>query len=310
MRTIPDEIMIEIFDFSTENDLFSFSLVDHRWNFYSSAEKLWKQRCLQQSGLAHQNLENLLKFQNNSDILGIQEKNKSLQYKKLFRQLFPVSTHFQLPTEFTENIKIENKERKIKMDCKYEMDRIVRTNEPIPSNSLLFYFEMKILNCFQKVNSIGLVHEQYNLNRQPGWSEGSVGYHGDDGRLFVVDSNGDSSKSFGKNDVIGCGYHKPSSMVFFTKNGKFNGHICKSDISKLYPCVGIWNKCEIEVNFGEKNWDFNLEIQLPGSFEEEIKFTIEDPTEASRREEEMEMSFDEFMRNLLTSRIEQQDEKE
>jgi hypothetical protein len=295
LKTIPDEILIEIFEFSDEDDLLnSISLVDHRWNFYSNSEKLWKQRCLQHSGLAHQNLENMLNFQYKSDILHIQEKSKTLQYKKLFQQLVPVSSHFQFSTEFTENIKID-KERIIKMDCRYEIDRIVRTISPIPLNSLLFYFEMKILKCFQNVNSIGLIHEQYNLKRQPGWSAGSVGYHGDDGRIFVVDSHGDSSNSYGKNDVIGCGFHKPSSTVFFTKNGKFNGHICKTEISKLYPCIGMWNKCEIEVNFGQKNWEFNLEIQCHDHF---TKFTIEDPSEEQEDEVRMEIAFDEFMRNL------------
>lgn len=58
-----------------------------------------------------------------------------------------------------------------------------------------------------------------------GWSEGSWGYHGDDGAVYgegnfrYIDSYGYDSKGYGVREVIGCGINFEKKIAFFTRNG-------------------------------------------------------------------------------------------
>ncbi|KAL1130116.1 hypothetical protein AAG570_013055 [Ranatra chinensis] len=69
------------------------------------------------------------------------------------------------------------------------------------------YFEIEIIdpgeNCYI---AIGLTCKDYPKNRHPGWDEGSVAYHADDGKIFAGSEVGEN---FGpkchKGDVLGCG---------------------------------------------------------------------------------------------------------
>ncbi len=55
----------------------------------------------------------------------------------------------------------------------------------------------------------------------PGWTPGSWGYHGDDGRKF---SDFEASElygpTYGAGDVVGCGIDFMTKSAFFTKNGE------------------------------------------------------------------------------------------
>ena len=81
------------------------------------------------------------------------------------------------------------------------------------------YFEIEIvnpgLNCYI---AIGLARKDYPKHRHPGWNEGSIAYHADDGKIFVGSGCG---APFGprcnKGDIMGCG-------VLFPRN-----YECKSD---------------------------------------------------------------------------------
>ncbi|XP_060555473.1 SPRY domain-containing protein 3-like isoform X2 [Ruditapes philippinarum] len=47
------------------------------------------------------------------------------------------------------------------------------------------YFEIEILSLGRSgIIALGLVPDDYPANNQPGWKENSIGYHGDDGRLY------------------------------------------------------------------------------------------------------------------------------
>jgi Ran-binding protein 9/10 len=79
-----------------------------------------------------------------------------------------------------------------------------------------------------------------------GWSEGSWGYHGDDGNVFYGDStnpldrHGDDSQSnrgnavppwgplYTTGDVIGCGVNFEKETAFYTKNGELLGESCSN----------------------------------------------------------------------------------
>jgi len=117
--------------------------------------------------------------------------------------------------------------------------------------------------------AIGLSTRSFELSRfQPGWTESSIGYHSDDGRIFF--SSGSSGTrygpTYGANDVIGCGVHLPSKSVFYTKNGSLIGTAFvlsnEPSSSLLYPTIGIdSSKYSLHVNFGrDKPFSFDVPI--------------------------------------------------
>jgi len=97
------------------------------------------------------------------------------------------------------------------------------------------YFEVEICSrAVHKAIAIGLASQTHSTSQWIGWSENSIGYHTDDGKLFKESSSG---QSFGPKayagDVIGCGARmkhichrdavigssKVKIEIFFTING-------------------------------------------------------------------------------------------
>ena len=72
-----------------------------------------------------------------------------------------------------------------------------------------------------------------------GWTDISVGYHGDDGHMHFGGDMIDMEATFGPGDVVGCGILLlplvPSRpRVFFTKNGTLLPHMLS--LSELADC--------------------------------------------------------------------------
>eukprot|EP01080_Neovahlkampfia_damariscottae_P001521 gene1521-12647_t len=288
METIPDEMIMEIIEFLPEEELIQVvSLINRKWFFYSSIEKNWLKRCETQSQLSPQNVQNLIKLQEKN--LDIYTNNKCLQLKKLFQKLYPVTESYHFSTKFNA-IKI-NDSTSFTAIYDIESDRLVKTVQPIHSKCDIFYFEVSIVDSpAGNINSVGLVHKKYPLKRQPGWQKGSVGYHGDDGNFFIESAFGNNRhERFGKNDVIGCGYWKPKSKVFFTKNGEFMGIACESEIDDLYPCVGLWRSCKIKANFGNKDFQFDLSKLSLEKLEEEVEYLLEQEDEEMEEETQLNL---------------------
>ena len=102
----------------------------------------------------------------------------------------------------------------------------VRTKQPVSSALGLFYFEFHISKrlsnsenraCF----AIGLTREKGVNNKSPGREPGTIGYHGENGHVFTVNTpDGDYyGPSFEHNDKVGCCVNFVHKTVFFTKNG-------------------------------------------------------------------------------------------
>ncbi|KAI0214366.1 SPRY domain-containing protein 3 [Lamellibrachia satsuma] len=76
-----------------------------------------------------------------------------------------------------------------------------------PLNTTNHYFEIEIIdpgeNCYI---AIGLARKDYPKHRHPGWNKGSIGYHADDGKIFIGSGVGEP---FGprchKGETMGCG---------------------------------------------------------------------------------------------------------
>jgi hypothetical protein len=113
------------------------------------------------------------------------------------------------------------------------------------------YFEQEILSpgilC---AVTIGVVGRDYPLNMQPGWTNEGVGYHADDGKLFVENGQGcPFGPTCTSGDRIGCGviFEDDDSSdyvkVFFTKNGEQVGEIVNfkrpASGRGIYPSMGF-----------------------------------------------------------------------
>lgn len=73
---------------------------------------------------------------------------------------------------------------------------------------------------------IGFSSNKASVERLPGWEQESWAYHGDDGKSFFGESQGQGrpyGPTFGAQDTVGCGVNFSTGQAFFTKNGVFLG---------------------------------------------------------------------------------------
>eukprot|EP01122_Echinamoeba_exundans_P007148 TRINITY_DN2134_c0_g1_i3.p1 TRINITY_DN2134_c0_g1~~TRINITY_DN2134_c0_g1_i3.p1 ORF type:complete len:549 (+),score=87.34 TRINITY_DN2134_c0_g1_i3:55-1701(+) len=119
------------------------------------------------------------------------------------------------------------------------------------------------LNIFEEeCVAIGAAPDRFPATRQmPGWKYGSIGYHSDDGALFIhgVTHRRDLPQ-FGAGDVIGVGvYPHFHNCLFYTLNGRF---LCVAAVNvntRLYPTVGLDSDDEILLNFGGAPFVFDVD---------------------------------------------------
>ena len=129
----------------------------------------------------------------------------------------------------------------------------------------MYYFEMTVIHAGENgAIGIGLTGKGSKLNRMPGWSKKTIGYHGDNGLVYSnslkTKKGEDYGPTFGKDDVIGCGIDFQSNTVFFTKNGRSFG-IAKRNWPResWYPTIGLHSLNEkVKVNFGQEDFVFNI----------------------------------------------------
>lgn len=73
---------------------------------------------------------------------------------------------------------------------------------------------------------VGFSSNKASVERLPGWETESWAYHGDDGKSFYGETQGQGrpyGPTFGVNDTVGCGVNFSTMSAFFTKNGVFLG---------------------------------------------------------------------------------------
>ena len=73
--------------------------------------------------------------------------------------------------------------------------------------------------------AIGICKNRSKQTGMPGWSHGSWGYHGDDGKKFESGIGSTYGPVYGTGDVIGCGIDWKTESVFYTKNGESLGKV-------------------------------------------------------------------------------------
>ncbi len=140
-----------------------------------------------------------------------------------------------------------------------------RIEEPL--NPLLNYFEIEIIKSGAECAvGIGAGELRYPLSRMPGWNRNSIGYHGDDGRLYHERGSG---SEFGPRCEVGhrmgCGLDFSSEDtgyvdVFFTRNGERVGGKSvriKRPLHGLYPLIGLHSNGESVRYLG--HWYYDAE---------------------------------------------------
>ncbi|KAM7266709.1 hypothetical protein ACFE04_004606 [Oxalis oulophora] len=138
---------------------------------------------------------------------------------------------------------------------------VVQANRPAPTNCLLYYFEMFVLNAGAKAQlSIGFTTHNFKMRRQPGWEVNSCGYHGDDGFFYRGGAKGEPfGPTFTTSDTVGAGINYASQQFFFTKNGHLVGTVPKDLKPLLYPTIAVHSlNEEVQINFGQKKFLFDL----------------------------------------------------
>jgi hypothetical protein len=149
-------------------------------------------------------------------------------------------------------------------------DRMIRSNLSIPksfdSKLPVWYMEMTMVEpILCNEFSIGLATDTQLVDQQPGWTKGSVGYHGDDGGVFQ--SHGAPSflyDQYETNDTVGLGIWYATKEAFITKNGIFVGVICKlGSFRDIYLWIGMWRpNGKVLVNFGSQPFKFDITNDL------------------------------------------------
>jgi hypothetical protein len=132
----------------------------------------------------------------------------------------------------------------------------------------ILYFEITILEMHPRaIIAVGLARGPYPGFRLPGWHHWSVGYHSDDGRLYLCDDEDGIAfhRPYREGDVVGVGIETKTGAVFFTRNGtrlpelaslKLKGdqvHLSKLPCPEIaiWPTLGADGPCVVECNFGD-----------------------------------------------------------
>jgi len=100
----------------------------------------------------------------------------------------------------------------------------------------------------------------------PGWESNSIGYHSDDGNIFISKTQGEKyGPTFTNNDVIGCCVDFINKLAFFTMNGtklKSVDFFTKED---LFPAVSFRKKDQsVRMNFGDSEFVFDIRDYING----------------------------------------------
>ncbi|KAL4743042.1 hypothetical protein BDV11DRAFT_202260 [Aspergillus similis] len=142
----------------------------------------------------------------------------------------------------------------------------VRADHPMPPQCGIYYFEITIHSKPKEgMIGIGFSNNKASVERLPGWEQESWAYHGDDGKSFFGENQGQGRQygpTFGVNDTVGCGVNFSTGCAFFTKNGVFLGNAFKELRNlKVFPSVGVKKNppVHISANFGQQPFMFDID---------------------------------------------------
>ena len=102
--------------------------------------------------------------------------------------------------------------------------------------------------------------DMMEMKIMPGWFEGSVALHSDDGSVHCHGEKHNYVGNFGRGDTIGCGIELfPSPKIFFVINGLRLFRLKFTMKEMVYPCVvSTSGVLDLDMNFGSTPfvWQF------------------------------------------------------
>ncbi|CAN1731373.1 Ran-binding protein M homolog [Linum perenne] len=164
----------------------------------------------------------------------------------------------------------------------------VAADKAAPTNVKVYYFEMRVKNGgVSDWITIGFTKKGFDLSNQPGCLAGSIGYVGQNGRLYY---NGGVGESYGPKfttyDIVGAGIDYASNEFFFTVEVNFGqkpfAYDIKQEIIRCPHChrTSETNDSKLSFTTYEDNWKKILEEKdklmekneslLKKSFEEKL----------------------------------------
>eukprot|EP00916_Digyalum_oweni_P019856 GHVL01033169.1.p1 GENE.GHVL01033169.1~~GHVL01033169.1.p1 ORF type:complete len:184 (+),score=2.87 GHVL01033169.1:158-709(+) len=89
--------------------------------------------------------------------------------------------------------------------------------------------------------SIGLCPSDYRANGHPGWKPNSVGYHADDGGIFVESGHADTNEeTCHKGDIMVCEADFRKHKLYFYKNYELMATVrATTPVESWHPAVGM-----------------------------------------------------------------------
>lgn len=64
----------------------------------------------------------------------------------------------------------------------------IRSDAPVPGRQKIYYYEVTVLDDGERRKiGVGFADKKFKLQRQPGWDDGSYGYHGENGCRWAAD---------------------------------------------------------------------------------------------------------------------------
>ena len=100
----------------------------------------------------------------------------------------------------------------------------------LPLSAERSYFEVQVLDQGRECAiAVGVAHRHYPLDQMPGWRNGSIAYHMDDGKLFFQRGQGHRfGEKCSEGDVVGCGIELSEDRqsvvsIYWTRNGHLAG---------------------------------------------------------------------------------------
>ncbi|KAK0667487.1 ankyrin repeat-containing domain protein [Cercophora samala] len=144
----------------------------------------------------------------------------------------------------------------------------LRSDHPFaPYSRNAAYFEVKFESSnmngmdgpSESMISVGLCGELADMTgAHSGWRPLSVGYHSDNGGLYLENGHRDTiHEKYGLGSTVGCGIDYETEELFFTLDGKIMiQRKCPNLIfRKLYPCVAqSYREAKVTVNFGSEKF--------------------------------------------------------
>ena len=145
---------------------------------------------------------------------------------------------------------------------------MVFSDIPIPQELRKYYFEVRINDQGQNASiGIGLtkMNQQCKNGRMPGWDEGSLGYHADDGGIYHnQEGKQETCETYTSQDVVGCMMTRmniddmPYIIVYFTKNGRKLQPVRCLQEGDYYPAIGMGSVgAKVTANLDEHNFLYN-----------------------------------------------------